>query len=180
VRHRLLAAGAFAGFVATVYAANWALTRYGTVPVWPGLKAPAGVYCAGLGFLLRDALHELTGRAVVIAAIITGAFLSWWLDASATLPGGHVTIALASGLAFAASELSDLAVYEPLRHRHLIGGVALSQLAGATVDSALFLWLAFGSLALFWGQFVGKTLVMIPAVALLLWLRRGGHLEVTV
>jgi hypothetical protein len=40
------------------------------------------------------------------------------------------------------------------------------------VDSALFLWLAFGSLALFWGQFVGKTLMALPVVAALLILRR--------
>lgn len=157
---------AAAAFVATVYAANWALTEFGVVS-FLGLEVPAGVFFAGLGFLLRDALHELGGRAWVVAAIIAGAALSYWLGASTTIPGGHVEIALASGAAFLLSEFSDFAVYAPLRERSLTGAVGLSQVAGAAVDSALFLWLAFGSLALFWSQFLIKTLVVLPAVLLL-------------
>jgi queuosine precursor transporter len=42
-----------------------------------------------------------------------------------------------------------------------------SNAVGAIVDSALFLWLAFGSLEFFAGQFVGKTVMTLPALALL-------------
>lgn len=157
----------FAAFVGTVWLANYAVTHWGLVPVGFGLEAPAGVYAAGLGFLLRDALHEAAGRLWVIAAILAGALLSWWLGASATIPGGRVSIAVASGLAFLLSEFCDFAVYAPLRERTLTAAVGISQVAGAVVDSILFLTLAFGSLALFWGQFVGKTLMVLPVIAAL-------------
>ena len=49
-------------FAGTVVAANWAVNRYGIVPVGFGLMAPAGVYFAGLAFGLRDAVHETGGR----------------------------------------------------------------------------------------------------------------------
>lgn len=155
-----------AAFVGTVYAANWALTTYGVIHLFRGLYAPAGVFFAGLGFVLRCALQELAGRLWVVCAILAGAVLSYWLGASAQIPGGHVTIAVASACAFLFSEFADFSVYTPLRKRTIIGGITLAQIAGATVDSALFLWLAFGSLSLFWGQFVGKTLMVLPAVIL--------------
>jgi hypothetical protein len=161
-----------AAFVATVWCANKALTKWGTVPVGFGLEAPAGVYFAGLGLILRDWLSEIAGRAWVLGAIVAGAALSYWVGASVQIPGGHVEIALASGAAFLFSELCDWAAYEPLRERTLAGAVGVSQLVGAAVDSALFLWLAFGSLALFWGQFVGKMLMVLPVVAGLLLVRR--------
>ena len=76
-----------------------------------------GVYFAGLAFGLRDALHEAGGRFWVFGAIATGAALSWWVSDAVRIPGGHVSIAVASGIAFACSELADLAVYSPLRGR---------------------------------------------------------------
>ncbi len=153
-------------FVGTVYAANWALTTYGVIHLFGGLYAPAGVFFAGLGFLLRCALQELANRLWVIGSILAGAALSLYLGASATIPGGHVQIAVASACAFLFSELADWSTYSPLRRRTLLGGITAAQVVGATVDSALFLWLAFGSLSLFWGQFVGKTLMVLPAVIL--------------
>jgi uncharacterized PurR-regulated membrane protein YhhQ (DUF165 family) len=161
-----------AAFVGTVIAANWALETYGIVPLGFGLEGPAGVFFAGLGFLLRDALHEIGGRAWVLGAIVVGAFLSWYIGDGVTIPGGLVPIAVASGFAFLLSELADFSVYGPLRDRTLAGAVGLSQIAGAAVDSALFLYLAFGSLAFFWGQFVGKAYMVLPVVAVLLAARR--------
>lgn len=43
----------------------------------------------------------------------------------------------------------------------------MSGIAGALVDSALFLWLAFGSLDFMLGQFVGKLWATIAACLLL-------------
>lgn len=159
-------------FVSTVLAANWALQEYGTVH-FIGLTAPAGVFFAGLALLLRDVVQDTLGRIAVVACILAGAALSYWVSDAIRIPGGHVSIAVASGAAFLLSELADFAVYTPLRERTLAGGIAASQVAGAIVDSALFLFLAFGSLALFWGQFVGKTLMVIPAILILPLARRA-------
>jgi len=43
-----------ATYILTIFAANWAITQFGLVPVGFGLLAPAGVYFAGLAFTLRD------------------------------------------------------------------------------------------------------------------------------
>lgn len=163
----------FAAFVATVIGANWALARYGVVPVGFGLEAPAGVYFAGIAFGLRDALHERSNRWAVLGAIAVGAVVSALIEDAATIPGGHVAIAVASAVAFALSELADLAVYEPLRDRSWPVAVALSNVVGAVVDSALFLWLAFGGLDHLAGQVWGKALMVAVAVPIVWWARRA-------
>jgi uncharacterized PurR-regulated membrane protein YhhQ (DUF165 family) len=165
--------GVTAAFIGTVIAANWALEKYGIVPLGFGLEGPAGVFFAGLGFLLRDALHEIAGRAWVVGAIIVGAAVSYWVSDAVTIPGGYVPIAVASAAAFLLSEFADFSVYAPLREKTIAGAVGVSQLVGAAVDSALFLWLAFGSLAFFMGQFVGKAYLTLPAIALILGARRA-------
>lgn len=154
-------------FVGTVFAANYAVEHWGLVSVGFGLMAPAGVYFVGLAFTLRDIVHRSLGRYVVMGAIVLGAALSYWISDGITLPGGHVSLALASGLAFLLSEVTDLAVYEPIRKRGWLPAVLASNAAGIVIDSALFLWLAFGSLAFFWGQVVGKAWMTVLAIAIL-------------
>lgn len=167
----------FLAYVATVYGANYAIEHWGGEDNLVGVLwwlAPAGVYAAGLSFGLRDALHEAAGpmwRLWVLTAIATGCLVTYLLSDGFTIPGGHATLALASALAFGFSELADLAVYSPLRDRNWPAAVAISNLAGALVDSALFLWLAFGSLELFWGQVAGKALMILPALMIVGWLR---------
>ena len=153
-------AGLFLAFVLTVVGANWALQTYGFVPVGFGLMAPAGVYFAGLAFTLRDLLHEAGGRRWVLAAIVAGALLSFGIEDAQR-------IAIASGIAFGLSELADLLVYSPLRHRNWLGAVLASNAVGLVIDSALFLCIAFGSLAYIEGQIVGKATMTILAIALL-------------
>lgn len=170
---RWTAIAVFAAFVGTVIAANWALGRYGIVPVGLGLEAPAGVYAAGLAFGLRDVLHEFGGRRWVVTAIATGAAVSYVIEDAATIPGGHTAIAVASAAAFGLSELVDLAVYTPLRERNWPAAVVTSNVAGAVVDSALFLWLAFGTLDHMAGQVWGKALMVVPAVAAMWGVRRA-------
>lgn len=146
-------------FVLTVWAANWAISRWGLVPVGFGLTAPAGVYFAGLAFTLRDVTHRTLGRWAVVAAIGVGALLSLLVSSR---------FALASATAFLVSETADFAVYEPVRRNGWLPAVLASNLVGLAVDSVLFLWLAFGSLAFLEGQIVGKawmTLAGILAVA---------------
>lgn len=159
----------FALFIACVFGANWTLTTFGLVPVGFGLVAPAGVYFAGFGFTLRDLLHEAMGRRWVIAAIIVGAVVSGALSGR---------LAAASGVAFLFSELADFAVYEPLRERRWLVAIALSNVVGLLVDSALFLWLAFGSFDFIAGQVVGKAEMTVIAVAVLWgWRMRHGSVN---
>lgn len=152
-----------AAFVATVWGANWALSTFGIVDIGFGLAAPAGVFFAGIAFTLRDLTHESFGRYAVIVAILIGAVLSWFLEP---------TFAIASGVAFLVSELSDLAVYSPIRKRHWLTAVTASNTVGLITDSALFLWLAFGSLAYIDGQIVGKAYMTALAIAVLWGVRR--------
>lgn len=151
---RLIVAGAFVGLLASVYAANYLVQHIGIVRVWPWhLYAPAGVYMAGLAFLFRDTVQRLGSVWLALAGIACGAFLS--LAISPTLAG-------ASAAAFTASEVTGLAVLWTLG-AWLIPAIVAAQVAAALVDSFVFLWLAFGSVAFWQGQTVGKLTVLALA-----------------
>lgn len=145
-------------YISTIWLANWALGTFGLVPVGWGLMAPAGVYFVGAGFTLRDMVQERLGKRWVLVGIAGGVILSALISPQ---------FALASGAAFGLSELADFAVYTPLRARSWWGAVLASNTVGLVVDSALFLWLAFGSLDFIWGQIVGKWEVTALTVALI-------------
>lgn len=149
----------FALFVATVFGANWAIEQFGLVTVAPGIKAPAGVFFAGAAFTFRDLLHDCRhGPRWVLGAIMVGAACSYMVSPA---------FALASATAFSVSELADFAVYHPLKDRGWLPAVVASNAVGLVVDSALFLWLAFGSLAFLEGQVIGKAYMTALAVVLL-------------
>ncbi len=156
-----------AAFAATIPAANWMIGNLGEcipqrpclIPVGFGLHAPSGVLLVGLALVLRDWVHEAGGAKAALAAIGIGGFVSWLFAPPA--------LVLASVLAFVIAELADLAVYAPLRARRLWLAVLLSGIVGAAVDSAVFLWVAFGSLDFIAGQIVGKLwMTLIAAVVL--------------
>lgn len=146
-------------FVVLVAAANWLTVTYGIV--WD--LVPAGTLAAGLTFAVRDLLHEVGGRRVALAAIVAGAGLSVWLSSPA--------LALASGVAFAVSELADFAVYAPLRRRSVGWAMLLSNTVGAIIDSLLFLWLAGFPLALWDTQTLVKVAVTLPIIGVAVALR---------
>lgn len=149
---------ACAGYILTIIMANWAISQWGLVPVGFGLVAPAGVYFAGLAFTLRDLVQETLGKRATLAAIVVGAGVSALIDPA---------LGLASGAAFLVSEAVDFAVYTPLRERGWLRAVLASNIVGLIVDSALFLWLAFGSLDFLTGQIVGKAWMTGAAIGLL-------------
>jgi uncharacterized PurR-regulated membrane protein YhhQ (DUF165 family) len=146
-----------AGYIATIFAANYAVQHFGFVSVAPGLQAPAGVYFAGLALILRDAVQVLLGRKTSVLAIPVGAALSWFIAPA---------LAVASGTAFLLSETADWLVFTPLQKRGWNRALIASTIVGACVDSAVFLWIAFHSLAFWQGQVVGKLTMTIAAVAL--------------
>jgi hypothetical protein len=152
-----------AGYVATIFLANWSIQTFGIIPIGFGLAAPAGVFFAGLALGLRDLVQESLGKRATVAAIVVGAALSALVSPQ---------FALASGGAFLLSETADFVVYGPLRDRGLwVWAVVASNVVGDVVDSALFLALAFGSLDFLAGQVVGKWMTVVPCVLLMWWWR---------
>jgi uncharacterized PurR-regulated membrane protein YhhQ (DUF165 family) len=159
---------AFLAFIATIPAANYLIQHVGTtcvpdgpclVPVLPGLMAPSGVLVVGLALVLRDMVHSALGVRWAFFAIVAGAALSSLLAPPA--------LVLASVVAFLLSETADLLVYAPLRERWPSSAVLASGVAGAVVDSCLFLFIAFGSLQYVTGQVVGKLWMSVAAALLL-------------
>lgn len=163
------------GYAATIPAANWMISNVGTfcvpdgpclIPVFPGVMAPSGVLMIGLALILRDAVHEILGARWAVGAIIAGAILSYLL--------ADPFIALASLAAFAISEFSDFAVYSKLRERSKYLAMGASGIVGSIIDSVIFLWLAFGSLAHVEGQIIGKIgVTLIATAAVWFWRRKG-------
>lgn len=148
-------------YILTIFGANWAIQTFGLVPVGFGLLAPAGVYFVGASFTLRDAVQEELGRRWTVAAIVIGAALSYLVSPQ---------FALASGVTFLVSETTDFFVYTPLKERSWLAAVAASNIVGLLVDSALFLYLAFGSLDFIAGQVVGKVeMTVLAVIGLLVW-----------
>lgn len=164
---------ALASFALTIPAANWLIGNVGTecipdgpclIPVGFGLMAPSGVLMIGLALVLRDAVHRYLGAAWAVAAILVGAVLSALVAPPA--------LVVASTAAFLLSETADLLVYAPLYRRRLIAAVVASGIVGSVIDSAVFLWLAFGSFDFIAGQVVGKAWMTLLAVPLILIARR--------
>lgn len=152
------------GFLTTILAANYVTTEYGFVPVGFGLMATAGTYFAGLAFVLRDSLQDTAGRIAVIVTVAAGGLLSY------AVSDPH--IATASAVAFLVSELTDFAIYTPLRKRGYVRAAFASNLAGAFLDTVLFLWIAgFPVWAGLPGQMVGKMLVTLAVVLVVLGVR---------
>ena len=154
-------------------AANWLIGHAGTVcvpqgpcliPVAPGLMAPSGVLMIGLALVLRDLVQRRLGFLWAVGAILAGAALSALLAPPA--------LVLASAVAFLLSELADLGVYTPLQRHRFMAAVIASSLVGLVIDSAVFLYLAFGSLDYLAGQVVGKAWMVLLSLPMIAWLRR--------
>ncbi len=173
-RRRVVEGAVFVSlFTLTIPAANWMIGHVGTVcpadppcliPVGPGLMAPSGVAMVGLALVLRDLVQRRLGAGASLGAIAAGAAISAWLAPPA--------IVIASTAAVLLSELTDFAVYTPLQRHGFVTAVAVSSLAGLVVDSAIFLYLAFGSMDFLGGQIVGKAWMVVLALPVARWLRR--------
>ena len=172
-RRRLVGFVAFACFMGAIPLANWMIQHVGTVcvpqgpclvPVAPGILAPSGVLTVGAALVLRDVLQRCLGLRWGLVAIALGTLLSALVAPPA--------LVLASGTAFAVSELADFAVYTPLQRRRLLTAVVASSVAGLAIDSIVFLGLAYGSLAFLPGQIIGKLWAVLIAVPLVRLLRR--------
>lgn len=157
MRKNMLGAILIVAYIATIPAANFLIGNVGTVcipqgpcliPVAPGILAPSGVLMIGAALLFRDLVQRTYGIPWSLGCIFVGTVLSGFVAPPA--------LAIASGMAFLTSELSDFAVYTPLARKRFVLALMASCLVGSLIDSALFLWLAFGSLDHMLGQIIGK------------------------
>lgn len=171
---RILTGIALVAYAGTVPLANWMISNVGTqqfpggphtIPVGFGFDAPSGVLAIGVALAARDAVHRLAGKRVALGAIAVGVMLSFLLASPA--------LAAASAFAFALGELIDFAVYVPLSPRSLPAAILASGIAGAIVDSYVFLQIAFGSTMFWQGQVLGKVWIACLAAAVVLAI--GGH-----
>jgi uncharacterized PurR-regulated membrane protein YhhQ (DUF165 family) len=158
-----------AAYIASIWLAVVAIDRFGVVEIVPGIFAPAAVYVVGVTLVIRDFLQDaLNSRAGMIVLIAAGSLVS-------ALVNPH--LAIASGAAFLIAETLDYLIYTPLRERDgRLVGIAVSNAVSIPVDSLIFLWLAFGSLAFLPGQIIGKslaTLAAIVVIGLFAWARRA-------
>ena len=160
------AIAALVGYIGVIVAANAMTNTFGLVPIGFGLLVTAGTFAAGAALILRDAVQVEAGKAWVLVAIAAGVALSYFLSSPA--------LAVASGIAFAASELADFGVFTPLRDRSLPTAVLASSVISAPIDTVLFLWIAgFG---VTWqavlGQFLVKTFMALIVAAWIAWRQR--------
>lgn len=156
---------AIAGYIGSIVLANWMTTTYGLIGIGFGLAVTAGTFAAGASLVLRDAVQVTAGKVAVLLAIVAGIAVSYLV--------ADPFIALASAVAFGASELVDLLIFTPLRRR-LALAVVVSSVVSAPIDTVLFLNIAgFG---VTWqavlGQFIVKTAMALAAAAWITWRRK--------
>lgn len=151
-------------FLLTIPLANYAVSNIGECVAVGGpclvLGVPSGAFVAGLALLVRDAVHERYGLAGTLFIIVLGALLS--------LSVSPLALAVASATAFLFSEVSDSLVYASIRRHSRAAAVLISGLFGSVIDSAIFLWLAFGSLDFLLQQSAAKVSLSILATFILI------------
>jgi uncharacterized PurR-regulated membrane protein YhhQ (DUF165 family) len=159
----------FSAFLSCVPLSNWLISNVGTecvfdgpclIPVFPGIVAPSGVLIAGASFLLRDLVQEKMGVIWAVLAIVTGGLMSAIVS--------DPSLAFASVASFVVAESIDLMVFCALRRRGFLLAVVASSLLGWTIDSLVFVFLAFGSWDYVGGQIIGKAwslLFLVPLLA---------------
>lgn len=163
-----------AAYAACVPLANWLIGNVGTtcvpngpclIPVGFGLMAPSGVLVIGLALVLRDAVQMTAGWRWGLGAIGVGAVVAWFVAPPA--------LVIASVAAFVLSELADFAVYTPLARKRLFAALLASGVVGAAIDSAVFLTIAFGSVALMPGLVLGKMWAVLAGSLAIPVIRRA-------
>ena len=99
-----------------------------------------------LAFLVTDLMNRIHGpgpaRQVIAAGFVTGVFCSL---VAAQFDATTTRIAVGSGIAFLAAQMTDVAVFNLLRRGPWWRAPLVSTLVGATLDTALFFSIAFAA-----------------------------------
>jgi uncharacterized PurR-regulated membrane protein YhhQ (DUF165 family) len=165
----------FTAYLMSIPSANWLIDHVGQVQfeggphvlnVGFGYSAPSGFLAIGFALVARDYVQEKLGKRAALLAIFIGVLLSFAVNPQ---------LAIASGAAFALGELSDFAVYTPIREKSIFAAVLLSGAVGGIVDSLVFLKIAFGSFTYWQGQVLGKVYMSVAGgLFMFLWARYRG------
>lgn len=139
-----------------------------TIAEWGREHPEVALYNAfffiGLDLTCRDALHDLWRRSLLrnlTLLIVAGSALSYALGQLLNSGPDVGRIALASALAFGAAAATDSVAYHLLRWRYWYERVNQSNIAGAAVDSIVFV-----GLIAWWTSIPGFTFTL----AFTLWL----------
>jgi uncharacterized PurR-regulated membrane protein YhhQ (DUF165 family) len=139
-----------AGYLLAIVLANLLVAWFG-----PAISIVNAFVFVGLALTTRDALHDLWRDHLVrnmTLLVLAGSALSWLMGAG--------QIAIASAVAFAASETVDAVTYALLGKQSKLLRINGSNVVSAAVDSLVFPILAFGFPVL-WdivlGQFIAKV-----------------------
>lgn len=164
----------FVLYLACLPVANWMVGNVGTcvpngpclIRLWPTeIMTPSGVLMIGLALVLRDMVQRLLGIWASIWAIMIGTFIASLISPAALL--------IASVLSFLLSEIVDFIAYTMVvQRRGFLWAVVISSVFGLLVDSMMFLFVAFGSLAHLEGQIIGKLVAVTVALPLVHLMRR--------
>lgn len=119
-----------------------------------------GAFTYPLAFLVTDLTNRRFGpaaaRRVVLVGFALAVALSWWLATP--------RLAIASGTAFLAAQLLDIAVFDRLRRQAWWKAPIVSSVASSIVDTAIFFSLAFAALFAALGPadgFAGEALAIL-------------------
>lgn len=132
------------------------------VPVF-GLYVPSAIFIYAITFTLIDLMHTTMGKRAAQRILVIGAVMNvlmccyfwftcqlnsapfWQYQESYTqILANTPRIVFASILAELISGLIDREVYHPFRHKRQWLGVILSNAASITIDSFVFIFVAFG------------------------------------
>lgn len=139
-------------YLAAIVAANLIVAAYG-----PAVSVLTAFAFIGLNITARDRLHDQwQGRhllAKMAGLVLTGSAISYLINQDAA------SIAVASAVAFGASESTDAVMYAGLRKHPWFARTNGSNVVSAAVDSFIFPLLAFGGImpTIVLGQFLAKT-----------------------
>lgn len=151
-------------YVATILLLNFGFSYVPMIDLGFGLFSPMAIV-AGAVFVVRDFAQRESGHYVLIAMAVAAAL---------TFMLASPYVAVASVLAFGASEITDWLLYtvtkKPFHKRVLI-----SSLLSTPVDTAVFLWFIDGMTI---GTFVLMVAAkMVAAAAIFFWYRAPTKLD---
>jgi uncharacterized PurR-regulated membrane protein YhhQ (DUF165 family) len=148
-------------YVGLIVICNLGFAHLPVLAITPTDPLPTMTFVVGFAFVIRDKAQEYLGHYVLVLMV---------LGCLATALTGEPSLALASGVAFAVSEIVDWGVFtfsgRPRRHR-----VLLSSIAAAPIDTALFFYMAFGSATLL-SVLSGALAKIVSAVLVFFWMGR--------
>lgn len=161
-------------YILSIVLGNFLVVWFGIIQVGP-LMFPAGALAIGLTFSLRDFVQREVGHQVwyfmILSTIIT-ACMSFVLS---NMPIPPWKVAMASAVAFIASEFIDWLVYTVFK-KDIIWRITVSNLFSTPIDSILFVGITFGSYSFLqppvYGQAIVKYCSGLLVLPLLIYFRR--------